>query len=717
MAKKAAKRHQEQLERIKTNVEEYYNYFLHNYKNWHDYKKFIYVTALDKTDLAILSELNKPALEFNILEAFISKQKGEFAKQEPSIKVEEGDDIIEVDPEQIAIVEGYMRHMEREMRENNTAYCIIDDMLSGGFSCADIYTDYANEMSFNHKIIVERSYDPTLCGFDPMAVLPHKGDGQYCFAIVPMSKKIFEEKYGKKDLSKCVFSTNLNKFSWSYLNKTEEIILVCTYNEKVKKRTKIVQLSDNRVMTDENYTKMLAEWEKTQRIEQPPVITGERISTFTDIDRYIYIENEVLEYKKTDYSYLPKVFFDGNSVSYRESIQGEMKQVTRPYWYQAKGLQKLKNFCGITLTNEIENMIQHKWKIPVEGIPEEYEEAYEDVQQASVLMYNQFMDNDPDKRLDPPQEIPRVPTPPEVIGAFQSADQMAQVILGSRDSAMNTQRREVSGAAVIELASDSNITAMPYIVGYLSGFSQLALIGLDLLTKYYKSSRNIPIVDKNGERKYVKINQAGKKSIDFTPTSLNVNVMPGVNFSVQKTKALQQMTGLMQASTMFSEFINTTPEGLRVLLDNMEMRGIDNLKDSVEKFIIKYNKKQEQKEAAEMKNNPVAQKLHIEQMKLVQNEVHDKRDEKLKAAQLAINDKNADSNRLKVLSDIGSDATDKELKQDQIDAENARTSVEMVGKSVDRAMGMADMAHRHKYNRDKDNNISPVDNPITQDSQ
>jgi len=45
--------------------------------------------------------------------------------------------------------------------------------------------------------------------------------------------------------------------------------------------------------------------------------------------------------------------------------------MTRPYVYHAKGAQKLKNFAGITLANEMENIVQHKFMIAKEALPKE----------------------------------------------------------------------------------------------------------------------------------------------------------------------------------------------------------------------------------------------------------------------------------------------------------------------------------------------------------
>lgn len=678
-----AQKHKDQLERIKKNVENFYTYFEDNYKAWHAWKKFLYVTSLGKRERDLLSELNKPQMEFNILEAYVSRQKGEFAKQEPSITVGAGDNG-EVDPKVIEAVEGNMRHSEQLSREDNTAYSIYDDMLSGGYSVEKVYTDYSDEMSFEQDIIAKRAFDPTLCGFDPLARESHKGDGEFCFENAPFREKDVKEKWPNINVSNLKYSTSNKKFSWSYKSNREKLIIVCTYSEKKRKKTKIVKLADGRVMTERDYEKFLAKWEFDRNTAQPPALVGtSRMTELTNIIRYRFIENEILEHTDTDYTYLPLIFYDNNSVTLRDELQSESKQYTRPYCYQAKGVQQLKNMSGQTLANEIEMLVQHKWSVPEEGIPDDYKEAYTDPQKAQTLVYKQFYDNNPDVRLDPPRAVARVPTPPEVEAAFRGADQTTQAILGTYDAALGIQKQELSGVAIIEGATQSNAAAMPSIVGYMNGLNQKAKVILDLIPKYYVTPRSIPIIDKEGKRRYQMINDKGQPQMQFSSNALKVKVEAGVNFSVQKTRALQQATLLMKVSPMLAQFFGTTPEGIKFILDNLEMKGVAQLKDGVEKFIAAIDaQKQHQKP------DPAMIKIQLEMAKLKQQFEQNQKENQIKVANVAVDNKNADTSRITALAKIGESESVIEMKESSIAAENARTAVEEARKT-------ADMKHRH----------------------
>ena len=363
------------LERVKKNVSKSYMYFKDNYDRYHDYRKYVFKETINQQQRAMLQRLHRPIIEFNILDAYISRLLGEFSKHEPSIEVSPAEGV-PVDQAVLDIVEGHLRHILHTANKDNFSYNVYQDILSGGFSVAKVWTDYASPMSFDQQIYLSRAFDPTLCGFDPMARARHKGDGQYSFEIYPMTEEDFLKEFPHVDISKLSFTRALNdagyldSFNWSYKdNQNNKIVLVADYYEKKKKKTKIVKLADGRVMTMKNYEKMQAYWEQEQFIEQIPVIVGEpRWTELETVCCYKLIEHEVLEYTETDYTYLPHIFVDGNSIDLTIGNTNTTYQMTKPYVYHAKGVQDLKNFAGIALANYLENMIQHKFIIKKEFI-------------------------------------------------------------------------------------------------------------------------------------------------------------------------------------------------------------------------------------------------------------------------------------------------------------------------------------------------------------
>lgn len=676
-------RAKDQLERIKLNVKNSYEAYQHNYERFNEFRKFIFETSLTPEDITLLTNLSKPQLEFNVTEAYISRLMGEFSKQEPSISVSARDSE-KIAPFVVDVVEKHLRHIMYDTKNSSTQYEVMKDLYSGGFSALKIWTEYANSKSFDQEIKVGRCYDPTLVGFDQLAREPGKGDGQFCFELYPMRKEDFQRDFPDVNIEDMNFTGSFSGFKWAYLNGNTKIILVCDYYEKKKKRTKIVQLVDGSVITEKEYKELV----KSHMSLMPvPEIKGEpRWTEFETICRYRCIENHVIEYSETDFSFFPIIFADGNSIMLKNPKNGgNAYQLTRPYVYHAKGAQQLKNFAGISLANEIENIVQHKIIISKEALPKEEDwlAAYKDVQKPSTFVFNAFYDEDPDKPIpNPIREVQRIPAPPEIMQTFSSTDSLIQNILGSYDASLGINDNQLSGVAIVEAASQSNAAAMPYIVGYLQAWQKVAEGIVDLIPKYYKTPRTIPVLGIDGKREYKKINQDENSQIDFEPNVLDIRVEAGVSYSIQKNRALQQIIALQQSSPLFAQFMNE--KGLPVLLDNIEIRGIDQLKGMVDEWMQEMQQQKAmamQQQQQEMQNSPQAMKNRIDMQKL-------QMDGQKNQAQFHVDMEKLKLEQQKIL-------TEALMTHNSNQVQLVKAQTERFSKEVDLRLKHHDMNHRH----------------------
>ncbi len=372
--------HLDKLPEIKKQIENWHEYFDKNFMRYNEFMRFVFETSISDQDATALDILKKPKIEFNILESQLSRLRGEFSKHEPSITVKAADGIRPEDltkefMETMDVIQGHLDEIFFNSNDDAFEYDIYSDLLAGGFSVAHIYTDYINEMSFEQNIKMERAFDPCLTFFDPLARESHKGDGQFCGYLIPKTREEFEADFGAEATRSMKFTRqNLQGFNWTYKNQDQEIVLLADYYCKVKKREKIAKLSNGHVILKKHYDKFMELWNEQGFIEQAPIIIEERDSVIESIDRYWICEDKILKHEKTFYKYLPLVFVDGNSVIIKRNTDGASEQMTRPFVYQAKGIQRLKNFAGQTVASEIENMVEHKFIVAVESIPHGYEQ-------------------------------------------------------------------------------------------------------------------------------------------------------------------------------------------------------------------------------------------------------------------------------------------------------------------------------------------------------
>lgn len=702
--------HSDKLELIKSRIEQSYKYMQPNYDRYQKFMKFVYDTSLSEDDVSKLMVLKKPNIEFNILEAYINRRIGEFAEHEPSLQVRAADGLTtqQIDEKlikTIEVVEGHIRDIIDSSSNDGLITNLYRDTMGGGFSVAEVYTDYINDLSFEQCIKVERVFDPTLCGFDPLARQSHKGDGDYCFKIVPRTKEDFEAEYGKESTQGLTFTRDFQtgSFNWSYLNeqqgKYNKILLECWYYQKERKREKIAKLSNGAVIVSKHYDQLYDYWVNVlKKIEQPPIIIEERFSEIESIHFYKLIENKVIEHKVTNFKYLPLIFVDGNSATIKRSRNDASYQMCRPYVYAAEGVQRLKNFAGQSIAAELETLVQHKFMVSIESIPEDYIDAYTNPQQAQVLAYNAFYEKNPNLPLPPPQVIQRTDTPSIVQATFEGTDRTTQAILGSFDAQQGVVGDKISGRAIEAGAMQSDAASRPYLENLIKALNRIGTILIDLFPKYYLTPRSVPIRKPNGLRDYKVINDdTNPDSIPFNYDSnaLQIKIEAGVNSSMQKRYALDQITRLMEVSPSFSEMINSI--GMDILSDNLDIKGSEELKQRTMQFM-------QQKAQQPQKPDPLELAVQVEQEKNRGQLMNEAQKLKLKGeeqdmkmakdtADIAIREQEAHTNYLKVLNDL--EEKHRRLALDE-NAHDTAQSQEAIQLAVDIARANHDMHMREK---------------------
>lgn len=677
------------LERLKKHVKNWVEYWQPNIKTYDEFSTMVCDTAITSQDKAVLQKTGKPEIEFNILAAPIARLRGEWAKNEPSVQVTPSDGV-KVDSKMLENVEDHLRHIIYEANTQGCEYEVLSDLLIGGFSGLKLWTEYAASMgpnAFNQVMRVGRVYNPKLVGYDILAREKTKSDGRFAFEWYPKTREEFEDEWPDKEVSSLSFTRTDDLFNWSYKNNDEEMIIICCFYEKRKEYKTIVNVIDYGTMTQKEYKDFAIDWEASRRIEPVPALIGKPRKTSVDvIYRYLFIENQILECIETDFTSLPYIFVDGDSRELTDTTGGNNYQRTKPYVYHAKGAQRLKNFAGQCLANELENMVQSKYMFAHESLPQEdgFIEAITNPQQASVYVWQARNKNDPSIENPPPQALQRTPIPPEVTGAFMAMSQTIQETLGDFQNEINRSGADYpSGKAIIESASLNNAAAEPYLVGFMQAWGVMLNEIVKLLPKYYVTPRTIPLRSKDGKTTYKEINKNGKLDFNYDDNALQVKVEPGVNFQIQKSRALQQIATMGQSFPIFAKFMNE--DGLEILLDNMEIRGIDQLKELSGPFMQKIKQMEQQ---AQQQQNPemIKAQLAAQTLQLKNKELESNL--RLKTAQMSLDERKMDVETFKIMSDAKMDEADNMARMAKADADISRAKIEQASELVK-------MDHKH----------------------
>lgn len=685
----------EEFTEIREQIERSYQYMKPNYDTYRKFMKMVFLTTISDDERVFLLSINRPLLEFNILKPYVSRLCGEFAKNEPDIMVS-ANDPDKADPELINFIENHTRQRIWEAQSTGVMYEAYRQCLAGGYTVLKVFVDYEHEMSMDEAIFIRNVSDPTLVGFDPFAVKPDKSDGMYFYECHPQNRDQFEQENPDVDMNAVQAASTFDNFQWNFRSQNENVVMLVEFYKKEKVKKKICLLSNGATMESAKYEKNAKRWRAVGGV--PPTIVGERTTTLTKIIRYKLIGNQILEKEETDLHHFPYVFIAGDPTIVTGMDNGSVQFTCCPYVQQAAGAQKLKNFAGQSLAHAMEKIIQSPFMIAKDSVTGSQIEPWRNPQHANLLQYNAYKDDDVNKPLPPPMPIQPTPINPEINQTFQYADTVTQNILGSFDASMaKLTERQISGVAIQESMTLSNSSAMPYVTNFILGMQSVGQQIMNMIPLYYTTPRSVPVIDNEGNRKYMKINQQGGISVSYDPHAFDIRIEAGINFNIQQEKALNQLTTMAQAFPTVQQFVNEV--GLTQLFDNANFRGVDEWKEMSKAYM-----KQQQEMKKQMMGQPTKEQLAMQtadkQIKLdavlraQKNQIEatkNKTDAMLKMAELE-NDKA--ENRISVL-DIMADLYESNQKNE---TEAKFKNDELIVKAVELAVKSA---HEQSVQADK----------------
>ena len=679
-----------ELEKIKKNVENFENYFRDNRQSYENDRRFLYKSTLTKEDETRLTQMGKPIAACNVIQPFLDRLVGEFADQTPGVSVKATTaDAVSVQQEDI--IEGYLRAILSDSKSKEVFVETIEESMSGGFCVIKVFTQYAEGATFDQNIVFKKAYSSNSCGFDPLARESTKCDGNYCYELFPKLKEELEKEYPDFDFSEQKYSigSSVGSFEWSFYEPgsfDKKIINVCEYYEKRQRPRKLVLISnpanefDPITMYKNEYKKMIDAWDL---IEEPPRILKERTLQENYIVKYKIVCNKILEGPiETDYKYLPLVFFDGNSKFLDDS------QMTRSYILNAKDPQRVKNYAICGLLDALENLRNSTVMIGESALPskKEYLDAWADPQKAkSALVYkDRDAENNP---VQPPQYFSPGEVQPALFQLYNNENDTIQKSLGSYDAQQGVQSGQLSGAAIMEGTTQSNSASKSYLINFLKGLNQLCKIITDLIPKYYKTATTLPIVDEKGKKDYIVINNGSEETkLDYDSSFLKVTIEPGVNFEMQKMRALKILIDLMKISETFKTMIES--EGLPTLMENIDIKGKDKFILMAESFIESLK----QKQAAASKNPQPDPNMVFAQaeMKKAQNQEQEmKMRYQIKDMELQQKNMQLEISRQKMMIDALKSKNELVIKQQDADTRQEKAQVESAVKQSDQIVKMA----------------------------
>lgn len=518
-------------------------YFGENTVRGKDDMNFVLRDQWSAVERSEFNRLFKPAMSFNKLYDTTKKVLGEQRKNKPDLMVRSLTG--KSTEKQIDLRADLVRTISYQSQNDLVYQTAFRQALMMGYGAFEICLEYENPTSFNQIIKYELIPDVTRTSFDPMAMKPHKGDGNFCARQYVYTKEEFYATYPNV-MNPVSYSDprSLLDFQWE----TRDTIVVCKYTRKEWYPVKLYLLSDGQSVTEDEWEDMQEDIEMQRELADAseivgdiirkdiPEIVGERMSKDYIIRQYILCQNQVIEFTDWPSKYLPIIFVDGDS----NFINGQ--QYTRSFIHEAKDAQKFVNYVGSEVAAEIKNRRREQWIGTPDNIQGNEQMWRNPELQTGILIAK------PDPKTGAmPQKMPPWELSQSLLQQYMRGCQDIKEILGFSETD-ELQGRDISGKARRERKLEGSMSAYVYFDNLNQAIEQGGRVVLDLLPVIAGDRERHMVISKADGRtesivlnKMTNIMENGKpvRENELDSGNYDIEIDTGPSFAVQKDVALE----------------------------------------------------------------------------------------------------------------------------------------------------------------------------------
>ena len=508
---------------------------------------------------------NRPCLTFDKLSASVDRIVGSQFANMPSIKVraaEEGDENI------AEIFQGLLRQIDqRGLKAFKTAYKFA---VKGGWGCFLIDHDYIDDVSLNQDIIIREIKNPFSVLIDPVVQAQPIEEARYGFVFEDIERDEFERMYpeAKSEGSQSDFESTGNFDSWV----SQDYVRVADYYRIVTEETRLVQLSDGRVV-DYSQIELI-----TDELNLNGITLGkERRVQMRKLERYKLTALEVLEEIECVGRYIPIVPVFGKTTN----VDGTF--FSRGIVQKAKDAQKMYNYAR-SVAVEVTALTPKQPYLVTPGMIKGHEERWRNMMTSSdPVMFFNF-----DQGQKPFREAPAQGSPALSQDA-QLASADIQATTGIFEANLGQQGNETSGVAIRGRQFQGELTNYEY-ADQLSDSLELAgKICIDLIPKIYDTERQIRILGEDETEEVIAVNkplqdmQTGEFILtnDLSVGHYDIKMATGPSFSTRKQETAEQLSQIIAQNPDMSQLVGD------ILFKNLDLVGGDEVISSLRSAGVK----------------------------------------------------------------------------------------------------------------------------------
>lgn len=471
------------------------------YESGEEDQEFLYGEGQwDERDITQRRKQRRPALVLNQLLPFAHQIINDIKQARPAIRVSPVDE--RADAETAEVFQGIIRNIERQSNANTAYDTAAMNSVGAGIGWIRITTDYADQMSFDQEIFIDRVINFQSVFIDPNSTELDGSDMDYAFAFDDIPLKIFEERYPDADTG----GFNVTNNDW--YNEGADTVRVAEHFYKECEIVKIhlaeVPTPDGMsraTVTDAEYKAMIEEGIEAVIVQDKKGNDITRESEHITIKHCVFNGVEILEETEWLGKYIPLVPVVG------EEVWLDGRREFHSLIRQAKDGQRMYNHSR---TSEVELLAQQP-KAPNIGpkgsfasYPDEWAAANNE--NLAFLEYDIVYDNN-GQRVEPPTRQ----MPPQGSQALTQSAMMAQQdiknALGMHEASMGQGGNEISGIAVRNRQIYGDNSNFHFMDNLSASIAQVGRILVDLIPKLYDERMVTRILGEDGKEKNVPINQ------------------------------------------------------------------------------------------------------------------------------------------------------------------------------------------------------------------
>lgn len=536
------------LSQALNNLSMWDNYFNENLTRGKDDLNFVLRDQWTAIERSEFTRLQKPAMTFNKLYDPIKKIVAEQRRNKPDLIVRSLTG--KASQEQIDLRADLIRTISYQSQNDLIYQQAFKSALLMGWGAFQIDIDYSSPLSFDYDIKYILIPDVQRCSWDPNALKPHKGDGEFCSIQHGMSKEQFEATfpYIYNPVSYADPRMFLD-FQWE----TREMIVICDYYVKEWYTVKLLKLSNGMAVTEDEWEKMQKTYKMHKALAEGSPVVGdlilndiprvvmERQSQDYRIMHYRLLKDRIIDFREWPSKLLPIIYVDG------DSYFQEGRQYTRSFVHEARDAQKFINYVGSEIAAEIKNRRREQWMATPDNI-----QGYDQQWRNPEVQIGALIAKPDPKTGQMPIKQPAWEISQGLLQQYQRGTMDIKEILGFNEDNQGQNSNAQSGVAIANRINAGNNSAYVWFDNMYQSLEQGGRVVLDLLPFTHSGDpRHMVLNKQNGETRSVVLNQKnddGTIENEIEKGDYDLEISTGPSFAVQKQAALQLMMQICQAN-------------------------------------------------------------------------------------------------------------------------------------------------------------------------